>query len=135
MPTNIVKTHVKYQNPVTLQLNVLQLTIDQFVIVQMDGQEILKFSVINVIYIILKRLIYIISDHHLYVYAFFWMFQLVARPIAIVFMIKHASTAIVWTHVLLRVVVMELSVLYNLTKLIAFVQQVHKVRPWYLVYQ
>lgn len=67
VPTNIVKTHVKYQNPVTLQLNVLQLTIDQFVIVQMDGQEILKFSVIN----------------------------LVARPIAIVFMIKHASTAIV----------------------------------------
>jgi len=62
----------------------------------MDGQEILKFSVINVIYIIiLKLLIPMISDNHLYNYAFFCMFQLVARPIAIVFMIKHASTAIV----------------------------------------
>jgi len=135
VPTNIVKTHVKYQNHVTLLLNVLQLTIGQFVIVQMDGQEILKFSVINVIYIILKWLIFVISDHHLYANSFFCMFQLVARPIAIVFMIKHASTAIVWTHVLLRVVVMELIVLYNLTKLIVFVRQVHKVRQWYLVYQ
>jgi len=67
VPTNFAKTHVKYQNHVTLPLNVLQLTTDQFVIVQMDGQEILKFSVIN----------------------------RVARPIAIVFMIKHALIAIV----------------------------------------
>jgi hypothetical protein len=67
VPTNIAKTRVKFQNHVTLLLNVLQLTIDQFVIVQMDGLETLKFSVIN----------------------------LVAKPIAIVFMIKHASTAIV----------------------------------------
>lgn len=91
MPTNIAKTRVKYQNHVTLLLNVLQLTIDQFVIVQMDGQEIRKFSVINVIYIImLKLLILMIGDNHLYSYAYVYIFQLVARPIAIVFMIKHA---------------------------------------------
>jgi len=96
VPTNTAKTRVKYQNHVTLLLNVLQLTIDQFVIVRMDGQEILKFSVINVIYIItVKLLILKISDNHMYAYTFFCMFQLVARPIAIVFMIKHASTAIV----------------------------------------
>lgn len=51
VPTNTAKIHVKYQNHATLQLNVLQSTIDQFVIVQMDGQEILKSNVINVRFI------------------------------------------------------------------------------------
>jgi hypothetical protein len=92
VPTNFAKTHVKYQNHVTLPLNVLQLTTDQFVIVQMDGQEILKFSVINVKYIILKLSFLMINDNHNFS---FCMFQRVARPIAIVFMIKHALTAIV----------------------------------------
>jgi len=92
VPTNIAKIHVKYQNHVTLPLNVLQLTIDQYVIVQMDGQEILKFSAINVIYIFLKFSTLMINGKQ---NLFFCMFQRVARPIAIVFMIKRALTVIV----------------------------------------
>lgn len=48
--TNFAKIRVKYQNHAILQLNVLQLTIGQFVVVLTVGQEILKFSVTNVRY-------------------------------------------------------------------------------------
>lgn len=46
--TNTAKIHVKYQSHVTLQPNAQQLITDQFVTALVDGQEIPKFSVINV---------------------------------------------------------------------------------------
>lgn len=63
------------------------------------------------------------------------LIQLVAKLISIVYMTKRVSIPTVWIHVLLRVVVMEPSVLYKLTKHIVFVQRVHKGRQWYHVYR